>query len=194
MNNPRSYASRPRLSCPGWPATLVALVAAAAASVSCTTTHALSRVGDPGVRAEIDAVAAGGDAILHVRHPPGTRMPPFGDRVTAVLPEGFVIEPTRGHPVIVPREQVAYISTYHHARGARDGALGVGGAGLAIGFTLAALLSAVPPSCSDGCGSMSGIDGLAIIEIAAVLGACGAVLGALIGGAGGHEERFELAP
>src|SRR5438067_1173982 len=62
----------------------VALLAAGALLVGCTTTHALGRLDDPGVRAQLDAIAGNGDAIVHVRQPPGTlppgtRSPPFGD-------------------------------------------------------------------------------------------------------------------
>jgi hypothetical protein len=195
MTNRCGGCSRSRLSCRGWRALLVVLLASGTLLVGCTTTHALGRISDPGVRAEVDAIASGGDALLHVRHPPGVRPPPFGDRVTAVLLDGLVIEPTGGQPVLVPREQVAFVSTYHRGRGARDGAIGGGVAGFLVGVALGSLLAAAThSSCSDGCGD-NDPDPVALgLTAGAVLGAITALLGAGIGALAGHEDRFELSP
>ena len=120
MDKRRRSLPRPRLSCRGLVRVreLVAVLAAGALLGGCTTTHTLGRIDDPGVREEVDAIAAGGDAIMHMRHPPGTRPPPFGERVTGVSAPGLIIEPTRGQPVLVGREQVSWLSRYDHARGA----------------------------------------------------------------------------
>src|SRR4051812_2621580 len=154
MEKRRRSVSRSRLSCRGRSHVggVAAVLAAGALLVSCTTTHTLGRINDPGVREEVDAIAASGDAIMHLRHPPGTRPPPFGERVTAVSPPGLVIEPTRGQPLLVPREQVAWLSRYEHARGAADGAIGGSLAGFVVGLTLGVLLTAFHPECSDDCG------------------------------------------
>src|SRR4029077_11305685 len=130
---------------------------------------------------------------VHVRHPPGTRPPPFGERVKAVTPPGLVIEPTRGQPVLVEREQVTSLSRYSHARGAGDGAIAGGIAGLLVGLTLGVLLTAAGPSCTDDCGP--GPDPVRVgFGLGAVVGAIGAAFGAGIGAAGGHEDRFEITP
>jgi hypothetical protein len=195
MEKRRRSVSRSRLSCRGRShvGELVAVIAASAFLVGCTTTHTLGRINDPGVREQVDAVAAGGGAIMHLRHPPGTRPPPFGDRVTAVSAPGLIIEPTRGQPLLVAREQVASLSRYQHARGAADGAIGGGLAGFLIGFTLGALLTAVRPECSDDCGQ--GPDsGAVAFKLGALLGGITAAFGAAVGALSGHEDRFEITP
>jgi hypothetical protein len=172
---------------------LIALVAAGAWLVGCTTTHTLGRLDDPGVREEVDAIAARGGAIMHLRHPPGTRPPPFGERVTGVSAPGLIIEPTRGQPLLVAREQVTSLSRYDHARGAGDGAIAGGLAGFLVGVTVGVLLSIGGPRCSDGCGD--GADPAAVgFKVGAVLGGITAVFGAAVGALGGHEERFEITP
>ena len=170
------------------------MLAAGALLVGCTTTHTLGRIDDPGVREEVDAIAAGGDAIMHMRHPPGTRPPPFGDRVTGVSAPGLIIEPTRGQPVLVGREQVTWLSRYHHARGAGDGAIAGGLAGFLFGLTFGVLLTnAGRSACSDNCGN--GPDPVAVgFKAGAILGGITAVFGAALGALGGHEERFEITP
>lgn len=158
----------------------------------CTTTHALGRIDDPGVRAEVDAVAGKGDAFLHVWPPPGARRLLVGDRVTGVVPLGLVVEPKGGSQLLVPREQVQSLSRYDHAHGARNGAIGGGLVGFAIGLTLGIMLSNLSTQCSDYCGHSD--TGPPIIEVAAVVGAIGALLGGGFGALAGHEDRFVLAP
>src|SRR6266542_4858126 len=154
MEKRRRILSGPRLSCRDHSRVreLVAVIAAGALAVGCTTTHTLGRINEPGIREQVDAIAAGGDAIVHLRHPPGTRPPPFGERVTAVSAPGLIIEPTRGQRLLVAREQVASLSRYEHARGAADGAIGGGLAGFLAGLVVGALVTAATgSSCSDGC-------------------------------------------
>jgi hypothetical protein len=104
------------------------------------------------VRAEVDAVAASGDAVMRLRHPTETHPPPFGDRVTALTPPGLVIEPTRGQPQLIAREQVASLSRYNHARGAKDGAIGGGVVSFFAAATLTLFLTAALSSgCADAC-------------------------------------------
>lgn len=185
---------RPRHSCRGSSREMVAPLAAVALLAGCTTTHALGRIDDPRVRADVDSVAADGAALVRVRQPPLTRPPPFGDRVTAVTPAGLVIEPTRGQPLLVPREQVASLSRFSHAGGARDGAIAGGLAGFATGVTLGALLTtAFHSECSDGCGNDAG-SAMVIPVAGAVLAALGVLLGAGLGALGGHEDRYEISP
>jgi hypothetical protein len=170
---------------------LVALLAAGTLLVGCTTTHALGRIDDPSVRAQVDAIAANGDAIAHMRHPPGTRAPQFGERVTGVIPQGLIIEPTRGQQLPLPREQVTSLSRYHHGRGARDGAIGGGIGGFVLGLTFGIVATVGRPGCSDDCppGPDPGVVGL---TAGAIFGVLGALFGAAIGAAGGHEDRFEI--
>ena len=170
------------------------MLAAGALLGGCTTTHTLGRIDDPGVREEVDAIAAGGDAIMHMRHPPGTRPPPFGERVTGVSAPGLVIEPTRGQPVLVAREQVSWLSRYDHARGASDGLIAGGLAGFLVGLTLGVLLTATAgPHCTDYCGNDP--DPVAVgFEAGAIMGGIAALFGAAVGALGGHEERFEITP
>jgi len=158
----------------------------------CSTTHMLGRIDDPGVRADVDAIAAKGDAYLHVRPPPGMRRLLVGDRVTGIAPLGLVIEPARGQQLLVPREQVQSLSRYDHAHGARNGAIGGGLAGFAIGVTLGILVSNLRAECSDDCGHPD--SGPVIIEAGAILGAIGALLGGAFGALAGYEDRFEIAP
>jgi hypothetical protein len=166
---------------------------AAAALVGCTTTHTLGRIDDPGVREQVDAIAAGGDATMHMRHPPGTRPPPFGETVAGVAPAGLIIEPTRGHPVFIGREQVQSLSRYHHARGAGDGAIAGSVAGFLVGLTFGILLAAAATGCSDGCGS--GPDPVSVgAKAGLIIGGIGALFGAAVGVLGGHEERYEITP
>ena len=172
----------------------VAWLGAAALLFGCTTTHVLGPIKDEGVRADVDAIAARGDAMVRVRPLPGTRPPPFGDRVTGVAEPGLIIEPTRGQPLLVAREQVASLSRYDHARGAGDGAIAGGVTGFAVGFVVLALLTnAGSSACTDGCGDRPDpvANGLAG---GLILGGITAILGAALGLLGGHEERFELTP
>jgi hypothetical protein len=192
MENRARIFSRSRHSCRGRTRELIALLAAGALLVGCTTTHTLGRIDDPGVRAEVDAVAANGDAIMHLRHPTDAHPPPFGDRVTAVTPEGLVIEPTRGQPQLVAREQVRSLSRYNHARGAKDGALGAGFAGFVIGAAFGLLVASLRTGCSDDCASQRPNAGLIGFEAGAIFGLIGVALGAGIGALGGHEDRFEI--
>jgi hypothetical protein len=192
MENRGPNLPRPRHSCRDRTRELVAFLAAGALLVGCTTTHTLGRIDDPGVRAEVDAVASSGDALMHLRHPTDTRPPPFGDRVTAVIPTGFVIEPTRGQPQLVAREQVGSLSRYNHARGAKDGAIGGGLVSFVAGATLVLVLASIPTGCSDGCQHPNA--GFLAFEVGAVVGVIGAVFGAGIGALAGHEDRFEISP
>jgi hypothetical protein len=184
---------RPRHSRRDRARALFALFAAAALLVGCTTTHALGRIDDPAVRAEVDGIAAHGHVLVHVRPPPGTRPPQIGDRVTGVIPQGLVIEPTRGQPLLVTREQVTSLSRYDHLRGARDGAIGAGVAGFVVGLTIGILLTnAGNAGCSDDCASMRK-DPVALgFGAGAVLGGIAAVLGAGLGALAGHEDRYEI--
>jgi hypothetical protein len=184
MKNGGSKRSRPRLSCRGRARAIVAVLAVATLAAGCSTTHRLGRIDDPGVRAQVDAVAAKGDSFLHVWPPPGMRRLLVGDRVTGVVPLGLVVEPKGGPQLLVPREQVQSLSRYDHAHGARNGAIGGGLAGFAIGLTLGILLSNVSAACSDDCGHSD--TGPPIIEVAAVLGAIGALLGGGFGALAGH--------
>jgi hypothetical protein len=128
-----------------------------------------------------------------MRQPAGTRPPPFGERVTGLSPPGLLIEPTRGQPLLVARERVSSLSRYDHARGALDGALGGGVGGFVVGFVFGVLLTAALPRCSDDCGH--GPDSITVgTRIGAFLGGTTMLLGAAIGAAGGHEDRFEIAP
>ena len=192
MEKRRRSLPRSRLSCRGLVRLRELVAPAGALLVGCTTTHTLGRIDDPGVREEVDAIAAGGDAIMHMRHPPGTRPPPFGERVTGVSAPGLIIEPTRGQPVLVGREQVTSLSRYHHARGAGDGAIAGGLAGFLVGLTFGVLGAAANrTACSDGCGNHP--DTLAVgVKVGAILGGITAVFGAALGALGGHEERFEI--
>ncbi len=193
MENRCGSPSQSRHSRRGRERALVALLAAGALLVGCTTTHKLGRIDDPGVRAQIDALAADGDAIVHVRHPPRPGPPPFGETVKAVTPQGLVIEPTRGQPLLVPREQVTSLSRYDHGRGAGDGALALGIPGFLVGLTFGFLAASVAPGCSDDCGP--GPNPVTVgFGAGAVLGVIGAALGTLFGAAGGHEDRFEITP
>ncbi len=168
------------------------MLGAGALLVGCTTTHTLGRIDSDGVRTQVDAIAASGDAIVRVRPLPGERPPPFGERVTSVTPPGFIIEPTRGQPLLVAREQLTSLSRNDHARGAADGAIAGGIAGFLVGVTIGILQTVGGPRCSDYC---PGPDSVVVgLYSGALLSAIGAVLGAGIGAAGGHEERFELSP
>jgi hypothetical protein len=189
----RRNLTRLRLSCRGRARELVALLATATLLVGCTTTHALGRIDDRGVREQVDRIAASGDAMMHMRHPPGTRPPPFGQRVTGVSGPGLIIEPTRGQPVLVAREQVQSLSTYGHARGAGDGAIAGGLTGFLVGLTVGIVLAAAVPACSDDCGPRPDA-GLVGIELGAILGGITTLFGAAVGALAGHEERFEITP
>jgi hypothetical protein len=172
----------------------VACLAAAILLSGCTTTHVLGPIKDEGVRADVDAIAARGDATVRVRPVPGTRPPPFGERVTGIAEPGLIIEPTRGQPLLVAREQVASLSRYDHPRGAGDGAIGGGIAGFAVGFLVLALMTnAGSSACTDGCGDRP--DPVANgLGAGLILGGITAILGAALGLLGGHEERFEITP
>jgi hypothetical protein len=192
MENQDRSRPRLRLSCRGRGRVqeLVALLAATAL-IGCTTTHTLGRIDDPGVREQIDAIAAGGDALVHIRHPPGTRPPPFGETVTGVTAPGLIIETTRGQPVFIRREQVQSLSRYHHARGAGDGAIAGSLAGFLVGVTLG-ILAAAFTECSDGCSRPDPVSVGA--KAGVILGGIGALFGAAVGVLGGHEERYEITP
>lgn len=193
MKNRGRGVRGPRHRCRGRSREL-ALLWAGALLVGCTTTHTLGRIDEPGVRAEVDTVAASGDAVMHMRHATETHPPPFGDRVTAVTPAGLVIEPTRGQPQLVAREQVASLSRYNHARGAKDGAIGTGLVSFFAAATLVLLLASIPTPCSDNCGSQDPGAGILAFKAGAIFGVIGAVLGAGIGALGGHEDRYEISP
>jgi hypothetical protein len=169
-------------------------LAAAMLLSGCTTTHVLGPIKDEGVRADVDAIAARGDAMVRVRPVPGTRPPPFGEKVTGIAGPGLIIEPTRGQPLLVAREQVASLSRYDHARGARDGAIAGGIAGFGVGFAVVALVTnAGTSACTDGCGDRP--DPVANgLGAGLILGGITATLGAALGLLGGHEERFEITP
>jgi hypothetical protein len=183
---------QPRLTCRRRAREVVALLGAGALLVGCTTTHALGRISDDGVRREVDDIAANGDAVVRLRPLPGARPPSFGERVTGVAPPGLIIEATSGQPLLVAREQVSSLSRYDHARGAADGAIAGSIAGFAVGLLLGILQTVAAPRCSDYCDRPSSI--AVGLRAGAVVAAIGAVLGAGIGAAGGHEERFEIAP
>lgn len=192
MKNRGRGVRGPRHPCRGRSREL-ALLCAGALLAGCTTTHTLGRIDDPGVRAEVDAIAASGDAIMHLRQGE-THPPPFGDRVTGVTPLGLVIEPTRGQPQLVAREDVRSLSRYSHARGAKDGAIGGGLVSFFAGATLVLVRASIPRSCSDGCGSQNRNAGFLAFEVGTVVGVIGAMFGAGIGALGGHEDRFEISP
>lgn len=182
---------RLRLSCRGRARELVAALGVGALLVGCTTTHALGRIDDDGVRRQVDAIAANGDAIVRVRPAPGARLPPFGERVTGVMPSGLIIEPTRGQPLLVAREQLTSLSRYDHAHGAAEGALAGSIAGFVVGLAFGILQTVGGPRCSDYCDRP---DPVAVgLGAGGLLGTIGAVLGAVLGAAGGHEERFEIS-
>jgi hypothetical protein len=184
---------RPRVSARARARELVAVLGASALLVGCTTTHTLGRIDDDGVRPKLDALAASGDAIVRVRGLPGAHPPLFGERVTGVTPPGLIVEPTRGQPLLVARDQVTSLSRYDHARGAVDGAIGGSIAGFVLGLTIGLLQSVGGSGCTDGCGTDP--DPVAVgLRAAALLGAVGVVFGAGLGAAGGHEERFEISP
>ncbi len=156
--------------------------------------HTLGRIDDPAVRAEVDGIAAHGHVLVHVRPPPGTRPPQIGDRVTSVIPQGLVIEPTRGQPLLVPREQVTSLSRYNHVWGTGDGAIVGGIAGFVAGLTLGVLATNAGNSgCSDDCAGMSKDPVMIGLAGGAIVGGLAAVLGAAFGALAGHEDRFEIS-
>ena len=193
-------APQPRHSRRGRARELGALLAAATLMVGCTTTHALGRIDDPRVRAEVDAIAAPGDAIVHMRHPPAlpattprTGPQPFGERVTGVIPQGLIIEPSRGQPLLVTPDQVTSLSRYDHLRGARDGAIGGGLAGFTVGLVFGIVLTNAGNSgCSDNC-AMYQKDPVEVgFKAGVIFAGIAALLGAGFGALGGHEDRFEV--
>lgn len=161
---------------------------------ACTTTHELGRIEDPHTRAEVDAVAASGHALVRLRPSEGARPPPFGYRVSGVTPSGLVIEPSRGQSVFVAPPQIASLSRYNHLRGARDGAVAGGLTGFAMGLVVGAFVTySTNQGCSDGCSPRP--DPLQVgLAGGAVFGLAGAALGAALGAAGGHEDRYVVAP
>ena len=147
-------APQPRHSRRGRARELGALLAAATLMVGCTTTHALGRIDDPRVRAEVDAIAAPGDAIVHMRHAPAlpattprTGPQPFGERVTGVIPQGLIVEPTRGQPLRVTPDQVTSLSRYDHLRETDP---------VEVGFKAGAIFAGIAALLGAGFGALGG--------------------------------------
>jgi hypothetical protein len=152
---------------------------------SCTTTYEIGRVQDRRTRAELDAVVARG-GYVHLRRPAGTRGPEVGYRVTGVTPSGWLIEPARGQTLLVAPEEIESVSTYHHGRGAGEGAIGVGLVGLLVGLSVGFLVAEATRSAPDPAQTalLSGT----------LLGVVCALVGVGIGGVEGHEDRYIITP
>jgi hypothetical protein len=163
-----------------------------ALTFGCATTHQLGSALAPATLAALDRATAGREAFAHVEPFPGERPHVPGDRVQTVTREGLLVAPAATAPVLLPLTRVGSVSTYDHARGARDGAL-VGGISLALlgGVLGAVLYETWVPTCSDGCATKP--DGAQLtLGFAAVFGVVGALAGAGLGVLSGHEDRYVL--
>jgi hypothetical protein len=160
---------------------------------ACTTTHDLGRLGDPGTRQQIDTLAARPGTTAQVTPLPGakTRLPAY--RVTASAENGLMLSAGSGQAALIPYSQIQYLSTFDHARGARDGAVALGLVGLAFGVALGVLVSNIRSDCSDGC--PQGPDaGDVVFRAGGLFALIGAALGGAIGAAAGHQDEYVLRP
>jgi hypothetical protein len=183
------------------------------AGFGCTTMHPLGRADDPATLAAVERATEGRETRARIEPLAGAPAPNLGDPVRAVSRDGLLVvpdsspptlapasrkmlvAPAASPPTLVPLARVRSVSTYDHARGARQGAV-TGGVPLAIiGGVLGTLLYQTwTPTCSDGCGDQRPNGAELTLGFAALFGAFGAVVGAGLGAIAGHEDRYVLAP
>lgn len=172
------------------------LVGLVAPTLACTTTHRLGRLGDTATLPALAAAAARPDALAHVETLPGVSPRSPGDPVRALSRDGIVVAATSGPTVLVPFARVRSVSTYDHARGARDGALVLGLAAFAVGAAAGLVLA--NHHNTDGCGDCQAEPprdpALYFFGVGGALGLVGAVIGAGLGGLAGHEDRYVISP
>jgi hypothetical protein len=202
--------AHPKLKHRGW----LALAVTVAGLAGCTTMNRVGPAGDRSAELAIDELAAHSDTCAFVnsavdsaapiqplvpgvpyrvvRHEPGWLTlsdEPTSARYQWTPPRDYEPSAHDGGlaPTRVPLTRILSVSRYDHARGALDGALIAGAVGFASGtLTGIALLSEYRCACSPLSVVMFGL------KLGAASGVVGAGLGALVGGALGHEIRDGL--
>lgn len=197
MRLPDFLRPEPRSSgqaCRGRSPTNAALVAITALFASCTTTHTLGRIDDPGTRAQLDALSAEGGEHVQLLDDRIAGRPPVSYRVAGVSASGLLVEPARGQSLVVPLSQVVSVSRTDRGRGALEGAFWGGILGFAAPLVLRTFLpSAFQSGCADDCSGEPGPTSTAL-HLGVVVGLLGAVIGGGLGAAFGHEDRIVVAP
>jgi hypothetical protein len=178
-----------------------ALVVATAVccAAACSTPHIL-HLGDPGTARQLHEMVLSPGTVAEISPPISPVNSPLRgapDRalkydVVAPAPGGLLVTDGSDVPTFAPYDQLQRVQTIDRARGARDGALVVGAAGLLLGGALGVTLARQAQAEPGGGGSPS-VPATAI-GLGAVFAVVGALVGASYGAVAGHRDIYLVRP
>jgi hypothetical protein len=166
------------------------LIAGAVGLASCTTTYRAGSVADPSVVRAIDAAADQPRTFAVVKAPPPPLDPLTSTYAVVGHAPGTLLLADHAGSARVPLVQLESMSTFDRARGARDGAIGAGLVGFALGAITGGVVSRVDTGAADGPAPTSAP--VRVLEYGAVVAVVAAAVGAVVGAVAGHEDRYQV--
>jgi hypothetical protein len=158
---------------------------------SCTTTYHLGSVADPAVVRAIDAAADQPRTFAVVKAPPAPLDPLTATYAVVGHAPGTLLLADRAASAPVPLLQLESVSRFDRARGARDGAIGAGLVGFALGAITGVVVSRVDTGAADDASPRTSAP-VRALEYGAVVALTAAAVGAVVGAVAGHEDRYEV--
>jgi hypothetical protein len=173
----------------------VVVATAVCCAAACSTPHIL-HLGDPGTARQLHEMVLSPGTVAEIS-PVNSPLRGAPDRalkydVVAPAPGGLLVTDGSDVPTFAPYDQLQRVQTIDRARGARDGALVVGAAGLLLGGALGVTLARQAQADPGGGGSTS-VPATAI-GLGAVFAVVGALVGASYGAVAGHRDIYLVRP
>jgi hypothetical protein len=183
---------RPRLpKNPGQFCRCLGLIAGVVGLASCTTTYQAGSVADPAVVRAIDAAADQPRTFAVVKAPPAPLDPLTTMYAVVGHAPGTLLLADRAGSATVPLLQLESVSTFDRSRGARDGALGAGLVGFALGAITGVVVSRVDTGAADDAAPRTSAP-VRALEYGAAAAVAAAAVGAVVGAVAGHEDRYQM--
>ena len=176
---------------PGHLCRCLGLIVGAIGLASCTTTYHAGSVADPAVVRAIDAAADQPRTFAVVKAPPPPLDPLTNTFAVVGHAPGTLLLADRAGSAPVPLVQLESVSTFDRARGARDGAIGAGLVGFALGAITGVVVSRVDTGAADDTAPRTSAP-VRVLEYGAVVAIAAAAVGAVVGAVAGHEDRYQV--
>ncbi len=176
---------------PGQSCRCLALIVGAVGLASCTTTYRVGSVADPDVLRALDATADQPRTFAVVKAPPAPLDPLTAIYAVVGHAPGTLLLADRAGSAPVPLVQLESVSTFNRAQGARDGAIGAGLVGFALGAITGAVVSGVDTGAADDAAPRTSAP-VRALEYGAVVAIAAAAVGAVVGAVAGHEDRYQV--
>ena len=176
---------------PGQSCRCLALIVGLVGLASCTTTYRAGSVADPAVVRALDAAADQPRTFAVVKAPPAPLDPLTTMYAVVGHAPGTLLLADHAGSAPVPLLQLESVSRFDRARGARDGAVGAGVVGFALGAITGVVVSRVGTGAADDPAPRTSAP-VRALEYGAVVAVAAAAVGAFVGAVAGHEDRYQV--